>query len=435
MTPETATKSTTTTSVRKSTLPVALFGLAAITFLAVGFIRARADRNDFRPVFAGCQCILHFCNPYADGVLLYPPSTLLALSPLALLSYKTALTLWLLLNGALYILAVVLMVSLSPSKVYRQGVILGAAFLAGSSKLLMYAQPSAFAISLVAIGFSLLLRGRRLSMGAALIAVSLAVKPQIGGFIVLFLFLRGIHRRHAALAMAGATVLLVLGALLLSGRPTSVNWRSDLSRNVANATRPGATDDLRPSGESAFAAVNLQTITSIFLSDEKQYNLAAYLLSGALLAVWAAAAFRMKANEENYLLAVAALSAITLLPVYHRGYDTGLLMLSIPATLLVLQSHRVIGLVLCVLEPLSQIALQYRLHLLLEHFGRLRHLVEGNKLFFIIGLREGCLTVTFISCLLVMVIVRRAFFDGSRYAAEKSVGEYPTGVAALEHIA
>ena len=195
-------------NLRKLDLRILTIAIAAIIFFMLGALRASQTKNDFVPVYDGARCMLHGCNPYGTGVLLYPPSTLLALSPLALFRSPVAWLLWFLLNGGLFVTAVVLVVSLCPSRHRWLATALGAVLLAGSSQLLILAQPSAFAVSLVVIGVFLFLRGRSLFFGAVLLMFSLAVKPQIGGLIVLYLFWRGIHRRYAALAIGGAIALL-----------------------------------------------------------------------------------------------------------------------------------------------------------------------------------------------------------------------------------
>jgi hypothetical protein len=90
--------------------------IAALIFFALGGLRARYVRNDFAPVFAGARCLLHGCNPYGSGELLYPPSTLLVLSPLALFKYPIAWFIWFVLSGVLFVAAVVVILSLCPKR-------------------------------------------------------------------------------------------------------------------------------------------------------------------------------------------------------------------------------------------------------------------------------------------------------------------------------
>jgi hypothetical protein len=372
---------------RKSNLHALAIGIAALIFFVLGGLRAHHIRNDFAPVYDGARCLLHGCNPYGTGVLVYPPSTLLVLSPFALFQYPVAWLIWLLLNGGLFVTAVVLVLSLCPKRHQWLETALGAVLLAGSSLLLILAQPSAFAISLVVIGVYFFLRGRHPFVGAVFLMISLAVKPLIGALIVLYLFFRGVHRRYAALAIAGALTLLLCSGLILVKHPQSADWVSDVHANVSRAVAPGATDDPRPTNEQAGAALNLQTITSIFFRDEKAFNYAAYAVFGALFVAWAVAVLRMNSTFENHLLSLGALSVLTLLPVYHRNYDSRLLLLSIPAALIVLERRRIIGACLCVLVALATVSIQYWAQLILKRDGLLQT-VQRNKPLLILLLRE-----------------------------------------------
>ena len=77
--------------------------------------------------------------------------------------------------------------------------------------------------------------------------------------------------------------------------------------------------------------VNLQTVFSAFWSNPHIYNLAAYLVVGPLLLVWALVAIRSRSTASTTWLALAAIAALTMLPLYHRQYDTKLLLLTVPA--------------------------------------------------------------------------------------------------------
>jgi hypothetical protein len=365
-----------------------VIAIAAVIFFALGGLRAHYVRNDFVPVYEGARCLLYGCNPYGSGELLYPPSTLFVLSPLALFKYPVAWFIWFVLSGGLFVAAVVLILSLCPRQHRWLATALGAVLLAGSSLLLILGQPSAFAVSLVGIGVYFFLRGRLLLVGAMLIMLSLAVKPQIGGLIVLYLFFKGVHRRYAALSMAGALAILLCGGLMLRVHPQSAGWVADLRTNLSRATVPGATDDPRPSNEQAAAALNLQTITSVFFNDEKVYNDVAYAIFAMLLAAWVVAVIRMNPNLNNHLLSIGALTVLTLMPVYHRNYDSRFLLLAIPGTLIIFERRRILGALLCILTALATVSIQHWVQLFLQRDGMF-HTVQQNKALLVLLLRES----------------------------------------------
>ena len=153
--------------------------------------------------------------------------------------------------------------------------ILVSLILASSGILLELGQPSIFAISLLIIGSSLFLCDRMLPFAALLLLLSLAVKPQIGGLIVLYLLVRGIHRRYAAVALAGAFALLLSAGLILRMNPSSANWTSDISANIS-ASMDSGFNNPRPANEQAVCNINLQAITSIFFADARKFNAAAW---------------------------------------------------------------------------------------------------------------------------------------------------------------
>ena len=121
----------------KERLQWLILALGALIFLGFGAARAFHFSNDFVPVYTGARCLLHGCNPYetkqlereffkAGGIAqelpsweidvpVYPPSTFLAVSPLALLPYSAARSLWFLLNGSLFVGSAVLIISICPS--------------------------------------------------------------------------------------------------------------------------------------------------------------------------------------------------------------------------------------------------------------------------------------------------------------------------------
>ena len=69
---------------------------------------------------------------------------------------------------------------------------------------------------------------------------------------------------------------------------------------------------------------------------------------------------RANAGQELHFLALAAVR-LSLTPVYHRFYDTRLLLLTIPAVLIV-QKRRLLGTLIAVLTTLSVVSVQYRVN-------------------------------------------------------------------------
>jgi hypothetical protein len=161
--------------------------ISALVLFAVGGARVFHSSNDFVPVYTGARCLLHGCNPYDTSQLeqqfyqagghpgelpswlidvpVYPPSTFLVLSPLALLPFPAARLLWFLLSGGLLVTAAGLTLSVNPPPHRWLATALVSFFLVTAGILLVLGQPAVFAISLVVIGSCLFLQGRLLPLG------------------------------------------------------------------------------------------------------------------------------------------------------------------------------------------------------------------------------------------------------------------------------
>jgi hypothetical protein len=77
--------------------------------------------------------------------------------------------------------------------------------------------------------------------------------------------------------------------------------------------------------------ISLQTVLSLLKDDAHFYNPATWLICAPLLLIWAVTVLRGKISEKNAWLALAAIAALSMLPLYHRQHDTRLLLLIIPA--------------------------------------------------------------------------------------------------------
>jgi hypothetical protein len=77
--------------------------------------------------------------------------------------------------------------------------------------------------------------------------------------------------------------------------------------------------------------INLQSIVSVFTDDPRIYNWVSYLVFAPLLLALAFITLRSRATQARGWLALAAVPALTMLPVYHRQYYAKLLLLTIPA--------------------------------------------------------------------------------------------------------
>jgi hypothetical protein len=409
----------------KPDLHLLVLFISALVMFALAGARVIQASNDFVPVYTGARCLLHGCNPYDTSQLeqqfyeagghaaelpswqidvpVYPPSTFLVLSPLALLRFPVARLLWFLLNGFLLVTAARLIQDMSPPQHRWLTTLLVCYFVITGEIVLVLGQPAVFSISLVIIGSYLFLRGRFLPAGAFLFLLSLAVKPQIGGLIVLYLLLSRVQWRYAAMAMAGAGALLLSASLILGHQPRSVAWASTLRANLSATLSPGGSADPRPENQQAIGDLNLQSLTSIVFPEAHTFNAVAYSVFLALLALGTLVGLRASSSGETSLISLAALSVLTLMPVYHRFYDTRLLLLSIPAIAIIFQKRRVLGALIALLTLLATISVQYRIQIFLLQQAKWQTVLR-NKFLFIVLLRQQNLEMLILFCLYLVAM-------------------------------
>jgi hypothetical protein len=405
-------------------LQLLVLAISALWIFSIGVFKASHYSIDFTPVYTGARCLIAGCNPYDTAQLdkqyfesggpvsqpprwegdppVYPPSTFLVLTPLVLLKLPAARIIWALMNSLLLVLCVVLVWLEMPVFSRWLPTILGSILLVETGrKLIPQGQPAAFAIPLLVVSTLLYLRGRYIPLATISLMLSLAVKPQMGGLIALYFVFRKIHWRAVAFAMGGALAMVLIAGLALRASPASRHWVADLRTNLVNAEKPGGINDPRPSNLKNLNntdLTNAQVITSVFVVNEQRYNAAAYGIFAALLLAWIIAVARNDEYLPNHYLAVAALTVISFLPIYHRDYDTVLLILTVPAIAIIYYQRRQwfgpIVVVAAVLQSLS---------LFLHGPARVQNLVR-HKLLFILLMPQQALVMMFLAILYIVAM-------------------------------
>jgi hypothetical protein len=170
-------------------------------------------------------------------------------------------------------------------------------------------------------------------MGVLLFAVSLALKPHDSGFVWLyFLLAGGVFRKRALQTLVTVGVLGLLTLIWL--QPVSPHWLQEFHQNNIVVSAPGGTSD--PSldaltGGGAVQIIDLQATVAIFERDFHVSQMVGLLFAGLPIAMWMVIVLRKPRTMDSSKLALAAISALTMLPVYHRPYDAKLILLAIPA--------------------------------------------------------------------------------------------------------
>lgn len=343
---------------RKLGLILVLVGCVFFCFRGVHDERLVLRSCDFLPVYSGARCLLAGLDPYnadallkADGTAgppqswfsdtlsfegpVYPPTSLFVVTPFAVMRWRAAHRAWLAFLGLMFSIAICLMWELCADDApLLAGALLGA-FAATSTFLLMTANPTGIAVSLCAIGVWSALRERVEWLGVLCLALSLLLKPQIGGFIWLYLLLAApAYRRFAWKTLAVASWIGLPAILWVSLMPASRNWLPELYGALAENMGPGGTGGPGIGNPTSFAFLNLQSVLSVIWANPRFYGTATYAITLPMIGLWLWTAAKGVLARRTVLVGLASGALLSLLPVYHRPYDVRLLLLMFPAVVL-----------------------------------------------------------------------------------------------------
>jgi hypothetical protein len=326
-----------------------------LLLLAVGQLgfrgkqRLRTDMPmwDFASVYSAARTWAHGGDPYdvqrvvetwrhagayadrsvATWALVYPPNSLFMIVPLGLLPAGPALLAWLAITVVLLAWQFAALVELARLR-WRDSrtlLLIGAALAAAPLQFgILSGQLSLPAISLCIIGFCMAARGRG-QLAGALLGLACAIKPQVAGpFVVYYLVLRRWNVAKVAMLVAVA----IGGMSLVAMQITHPNWVSQWMSSVAASSQVGGVNDYSWSGPFRDEIVDLKLLLVSIRHDPLVLRIVVECIVVALL-VWFVRVFPRsdgrRGSERNELLALAGLSAISLMPLYHRVYDAALL--------------------------------------------------------------------------------------------------------------
>lgn len=155
-----------------------------------------------------------------------------------------------------------------------------------------------------------------------LLALAVALKPQIGFCVLVYFLLRGFwHLVTRTMALLGTASI----AALLRMQWAHVAWMASYVHASKFFFHAGGINDFRPDNLHRFDLINLQVVFYSLLGNAQLTHIGALLLSGLLFGFWLF--LIVKSRSIPGLLVIATLSAINLLPFYHRYYDAALLLL------------------------------------------------------------------------------------------------------------
>jgi hypothetical protein len=193
-------------------------------------------------------------------------------------------------------------------------------------------------VSLTIIAAWCFLQNRFVPAGILLFALGLAIKPHDAGLVWLYFLLASGPLRKRALQTLTLTIALALPAVLWVSHVVPM-WMPELRANLQSASSHGGLNDPGPASlgfHHPDPIISLQALLSVFRDDPSFYVFLSYGISAVLLALLAVATLRSRVSPSRAWLALAAISALTMLVTYHRQHDAKLLLLAIPACALLL---------------------------------------------------------------------------------------------------
>jgi len=347
------------TRARLDGLYLLLLGSAVFALLGVALENASpVAMVDFRGLYYPARCLLQHGDPYAGSEVLriYQaegadhhldtarvrqvatqyvnfPTAFSLTAPVAMLSWRPAHLLWITLTIGSLIFASFLMWGLGADYApIVSGALIG--FLLANSELpVITGNMAGIAIALCVVAVWCFLRERFVLAGVLCLALSLACKPHDTGLVWLYFLLAGGVYRKRALQTLLATVAVSLPAVLWVWH-VAPHWMQEWRFNLLAFSAHGAINDpglSSPGAHGIGMVVSLQEVISVYWNDPRIYNSATYLICAPLLLVWALATLRYRPSPRTVLLALAAIAALSMLPLYHRQQDTKLLLLTVPA--------------------------------------------------------------------------------------------------------
>lgn len=335
----------------------------------------RSNFGDFSYLQTGSQCLLAGCDPYSADSLnaliearhepkpivfamspVYPTSTLVILLPFTALSWPLAAYVFVGIGGSLTALAASWMVLRFRLRIWDPPVLVFVALLYSMPyrDAVSFGNPVILATALSAIAGLLLLQPGDVCSGPAqtfawiLLGLGLGLKPQLAIGPALVLFCRPETRAAGFKAGLTAIGLLVLGIASYRLRLGSFHFLESLRWALRLSVIPGGPADF--ANLEAYDFLNIQlTFARIPHLSRSGINALAWLITITLGSVTAWLATRTNALRNKPWTIIALALAISLLPVYHRGYDRSTALLLIPAATEIAASRKIAAWLYCAL--------------------------------------------------------------------------------------
>jgi Glycosyltransferase family 87 len=326
------------------TLLIVLILAAAGELAFRGFRRALSDMQDFAVIYSSTRAFETGRNPYdgpamraawleathnqpgdrtPDDLALYPPTTYLLLSPLALLDWTGVRWAWIFINLAAVAVLVVALTFYGPIKFSPWKMACAAAFILGFGPIHTAIAKGQLTVVVAAIlALAVVAQARNAAVLAAIfIGLAASLKPQIAVPIVVLYLLQ---RQWKAIAVVAgiSSGLLCMAWLRLAW--AGVPWIGSLLRNVGLASQPGGVYDPAPTNPLAFQLVNASALLRRLIGNQAAVTaiLAAIGISVCFF-LWKRGQNRFDLLADPAAFGTACVLGLVL--ISHRYYDASVL--------------------------------------------------------------------------------------------------------------
>jgi hypothetical protein len=193
--------------------------------------------------------------------------------------------------------------------------------------------------------------GREQACGV-LLGFALCLKPTIA-FALLFYYMLQCRWKIVAAASVVSGVIAAIGAGWLTYE--KVPWLTSYFANNRQVLAPGGLADFTSADPLRFNLVNTQVLFYNLFGSVSVAQWLSLLLATVLLACWLLSLPGYGDSRERLVqrefLAIGTLLVLSLLPIYHRFYDAGLLLWPVAWATLVVNRARTQWLTIFVLSP------------------------------------------------------------------------------------
>ena len=313
--------------------------------------------------------------PWAGDPPIHFPFTLLLMAPLADMPYHIARGVWLIINLSTFLAASVLTIFLCERKDRFMALLLTGVVLAGSTALPGLGNMADVAIGTLIVAIWATLRRMPLWIPVVAFSVSILLKPQMGIWVVLFLFVYRDFRKVILITGLICGVFIGVSVFVFQSGPTSSTWIADFGANMRAAVAPNAISSPTRENPDAMRMTDLQPLFSLANQNPGFYVTASLITTLFLVGALALACRPVWRLPDARWLGLAAVSCLSLLVVYHRLYDSRLLLISMPAMMILLKQHRFTGLAAIFLTIPVIFSFSFQI---LDSFERLKSLSDRH---------------------------------------------------------